>query len=157
MTYPKNSPAAGRQRQAGRSEHIGGAGQLPGAEAGRTRHCLHDACMWRVRCAPRSGRLTLLAAVDAADIVILAFPLYVDGLPYLVTQALEQIAARRAALQTDIRRPRFLAIANCGFPEVQHNATALAICRQFADEAGFALGGRAGAGRGRGDLGPAAR
>ena len=58
----------------------------------------------------------LLAAVDAADIVILAFPLYVDGLPYLVTQALEQIAARRAG-ETDIQRPLFLAIANCGFPE----------------------------------------
>ena len=82
----------------------------------------------------------LLAAVDAADIVILAFPLYVDGLPYLVTQALEQIAARRAG-ETDIQRPLFLAIANCGFPEAQHNATALAICRQFADEAGFAWAG----------------
>ena len=82
----------------------------------------------------------LLAAVDAADIVILAFPLYVDGLPYLVTQALEQIAAHRAG-ETSIRRPLFLAIANCGFPEAQHNATALAICRQFADEAGFAWAG----------------
>ena len=82
----------------------------------------------------------LLAAIDAADIVILAFPLYVDGLPYLVTQALEQIAAHRAG-ETDIRRPLFLAIANCGFPEAQHNATALAICRQFADEAGFAWAG----------------
>ena len=82
----------------------------------------------------------LLAAVDAADIVLLAFPLYVDGLPYLVTQALEQIAAGRAA-KTDTRRPLFLAIANCGFPEATHNATALAICRQFADEAGFAWAG----------------
>ena len=78
----------------------------------------------------------LLAAVDAADIVILAFPLYVDGLPYLVTQALEQIAAHRANL-TDTQRPLFLAIANCGFPEAQHNATALATCEQFASAAGF--------------------
>ena len=82
----------------------------------------------------------LLAAVDAADIVILAFPLYVDGLPYLVTQALEQIAAHRAG-ETDVRRSLFLAIANCGFPEAAHNATALAICRQFADAAGFAWAG----------------
>jgi hypothetical protein len=82
----------------------------------------------------------LLAAVDAADIVILAFPLYVDGLPYLVAQALEQIATHRAT-ETDIRRPLLLAIANCGFPEAAHNATALAICRQFADEAGFAWAG----------------
>ena len=89
----------------------------------------------------------LLAAVDAADIVILAFPLYVDGPPYLVTQALEQISAHRAG-GTDIRHPLFLAIANCGFPESQHNATALAICEQFADEAGFAWAGGLALGQG---------
>ena len=89
----------------------------------------------------------LLAAVDAADIVILVFPLYVDGLPYLVTQALEQIAARRDN-ETDIQRPLFLAISNCGFPEAAHNATALAICRQFADEAGFAWAGGLALGQG---------
>jgi hypothetical protein len=82
----------------------------------------------------------LLAAVDAAHIVILAFPLYVDGLPYLVTQALEQIAAHRAG-ETDIRHPLFLAIANCGFPEVRHNEVALATCEQFAAAAGFRWAG----------------
>jgi hypothetical protein len=82
----------------------------------------------------------LLAAVDAADVVILAFPLYVDSLPYLVTQALERIAAHRAG-QNGERRPLFLAIANCGFPEAAHNATALVICEQFANEAGFAWAG----------------
>jgi hypothetical protein len=87
----------------------------------------------------------LLVAVDAADIVILAFPLYVDSLPYLVTQALERIAAHRMGAQrtgqTGEWRPLFLAITNCGFPEAAHNTTALAICRQFADEAGFAWAG----------------
>jgi len=82
----------------------------------------------------------LLAAVDAADIVILAFPLYVDGLPYLVTQGLEQIAAHRAG-ETKIRRPLFLAIANCGFPEARHNDVALAICEQFAAAAGLRWAG----------------
>lgn len=82
----------------------------------------------------------LLAAVDAADIVILAFPLYVDSLPYLVTQALERIAAHRRAQPSPIPAS-FLAIANCGFPDAAHNATALAICRQFADEAGFVWAG----------------
>jgi hypothetical protein len=72
--------------------------------------------------------------------VILAFPLYVDTLPYLATQALEQIAAHRAG-QTAARRPLFLAIANCGFPEAAHNATALAVCRQFAEEVGFVWAG----------------
>jgi len=82
----------------------------------------------------------LLAAADAADIVLLAFPLYVDGLPYLATQALERIAAHRLS-QPAPRPAAFLAIANCGFPEAAHNATALAICREFADAAGFAWAG----------------
>lgn len=49
-------------------------------------------------------------------------------LPYLVTQALEQIAAHRAG-QSDGRHPLFTAIANYGLPEAAHNATALTICR----------------------------
>lgn len=82
----------------------------------------------------------LLQAIDRADLFILAFPLYVDSLPYLVTDALERIAAHRSA-QVVERCPLFLVIANCGFPEAAHNATALAICRQFADAAGFAWAG----------------
>jgi hypothetical protein len=81
-----------------------------------------------------------LAAVDAADIVILAFPLYVDSLPYLATKALERIAAGRQS-RSATTRPLFLAVANCGFPEAAHNAMALAICEQFAAAAGFAWAG----------------
>jgi hypothetical protein len=91
------------------------------------------------------GTAALLAAVDAADVVILAFPLYVDSLPYLVTKALERITAHRlgshGTAEAAATRPMFLAIANCGFPEAAHNATALAICAQFADEAGFEWAG----------------
>jgi hypothetical protein len=87
----------------------------------------------------------LLAAVDAVDVLILAFPLYVDSLPYLATQALERIAAHRTGsrgtAEAVATRPTFLAIANCGFPEAAHNATALAICEQFADAAGFVWAG----------------
>jgi hypothetical protein len=82
----------------------------------------------------------LLQAVDRSDLVILAFPLYVDSLPYLVTQALERIAAHRQA-QPAPASACFLAIANCGFPEPRHNDTALAICEQFAARAGFAWAG----------------
>ena len=81
-----------------------------------------------------------LRAVDHADALILAFPLYVDSLPYLATLALERIAAHRQS-QTEPRPGSFLAIANCGFPEVAHNATAIAICRQFAEQAGYAWAG----------------
>ncbi len=82
----------------------------------------------------------LLRAVDAADVFVLAFPLYVDTLPYLVTAALEQIAAHRQATKPT-SQPLFLAIANCGFPEADHNKVALGICRQFAATAGLRWAG----------------
>lgn len=87
----------------------------------------------------------LLIAVNQADLLILACPLYVDSLPYLVTNALELIAAHRQA-QKAPGPCQFVAILNCGFPEAQHNDTALAICGQFARQAqlgwqgGLALG-----------------
>ena len=82
----------------------------------------------------------LLQAVDAADLFVLAFPLYVDALPYLATQALERIAAHRQ-VQPPPAPAAFLAIANCGFPEAYHNDTALAVCQQFAAAAGFCWAG----------------
>jgi multimeric flavodoxin WrbA len=82
----------------------------------------------------------LLAAVDTADLVTLAFPLYVDALPAPVTEALERIAAQRQA-QAPSRQPWFAAIANCGFPEAHHCDTALAICAAFARQAGLAWAG----------------
>jgi NAD(P)H-dependent FMN reductase len=87
----------------------------------------------------------LLEAVDACDVFVLAFPLYVDTLPSLATRALEAIAVRRSG-GLSAHKPWFLAIANCGFPEADHNDVALAICEQFAVEArmrwagGLALG-----------------
>ncbi len=76
----------------------------------------------------------LYSALDSADLVVLAFPLYVDSLPAPVLSALEKIAAHRALNPTPAR---FAAIANCGFPEARHNDTALAICAEFARAAGF--------------------
>ena len=90
----------------------------------------------------------LLEAVDAADLVMLAFPLYVDSLPAPVMAALERIAARRSGAGTT--RPRFAALANCGFPEAAHNATALAICETFARQAGFDWAGALSLGAGEG-------
>lgn len=81
----------------------------------------------------------LFDAVDAADLVTLAFPLYVDSLPAPVIEALERIAAHRQSRET--RQPLFTAIANCGFPEAHNNANALAICETFARQAKFRWAG----------------
>lgn len=86
------------------------------------------------------GHGELLAAVERADLLVLAFPLYVDTLPALVTRALEVIAVHRRGGQGS-NGGRLVAIANCGFPEADHNDTALAICRRFAAEAGFEWAG----------------
>jgi multimeric flavodoxin WrbA len=90
----------------------------------------------------------LMEAVDAADLVMLAFPLYVDSLPAPVIATLERIAARRIGKNTT--GGRFTALANCGFPEAAHNHTALAICETFARQAGFVWAGALALGAGEG-------
>lgn len=82
--------------------------------------------------------------VAAADLVVLATPLYVDSLPGPLTRALERLADQKPWGE---RRPGLVLLINCGYPEVIHNQTAVAIARLFASEAGLewrgalALGG----------------
>jgi hypothetical protein len=91
----------------------------------------------------------LHAAVAAADLVVLSFPLYIDSLPAPVTRALELIAARRAGLPAAPGdKPALVAICQCGFPEAEHNEVALEICRNFAPTAGFEWAGGLGMGGG---------
>lgn len=88
-----------------------------------------------------TGLCELLAG---ADLIVLAAPLYVDSLPGSVTRALERLSAERP---WNGRRPGLALVVNCGFPEVIHNQTAIAIARLFAIESGLewrgalALGG----------------
>jgi hypothetical protein len=82
----------------------------------------------------------MLAEADAADVLVVAFPLYVDSLPGPLTQALEAIADRRkvrGAERATEREPKLLAVVNCGFPETLQNEPAVAIMKKFAAEAGF--------------------
>jgi hypothetical protein len=98
-------------------------------------------------------RRAALEVLDAADLVVLAFPLYVDSLPAPVIAALEGIArhrAERSAHQGVSARQRLAAIANCGFPEASHNATALAICAEFARQSGLGWAGGLALGGGEG-------
>jgi multimeric flavodoxin WrbA len=82
------------------------------------------------------GQRALLAAVDRADLLILAFPLYVDALPFLATKALELMSDHR--LRRPLGRPQGLvAIANNGFIESYQNNVALSICHRFAKESGM--------------------
>jgi hypothetical protein len=85
-------------------------------------------------------------AVDAADLVVVSFPLYVDGLPAPLVQVLELVADRRRGRlpASPIAGPgvqKIAAIVQCGFPETHQNRPAVDIMRQFAKEAGFEWAG----------------
>lgn len=83
----------------------------------------------------------LLSKVNDTDLLIISFPLYVDSLPSPLIRALELIGENRRE-KRNTKKQRLIAIANNGFPESFHNYTALNICKNFADKAGFQwLGG----------------
>jgi hypothetical protein len=82
----------------------------------------------------------MLESVRQSDLLILAFPLYVDSLPAVLIRTLEDIAGD-PDLKAASHNPRLVCIANCGFPESHQNDTALAICRQFALETGLEWAG----------------
>jgi hypothetical protein len=86
------------------------------------------------------GKQDLVSSVDRADLLLLTFPLYIDALPFLVTKALEVIAAHRQAMR-NVRPQRLFVISNNGFPEAHQNTLALAICRRFAMESGITWAG----------------
>jgi len=82
--------------------------------------------------------------VDRADLILLAFPLYIDVLVYLPTKALEVIAEHRRAAGDGARLQGLFGLANNGFPEAHQNNLALSILRLFAARSGMTwLGGMA--------------
>jgi multimeric flavodoxin WrbA len=98
------------------------------------------------------GQSELFAAVDRADLLILAFPLYVDALPFLLTRALELIADHRHAAERP-RIQRLVALANNGFPEAYQNNLALWLCERFASATGMIWSGGLALGGGEGLIG----
>jgi len=91
-----------------------------------------------IRQCPRSKekKADLVRVVDESDLIILAFPLYVDSLPSQVIETLELIAEHEKD-KHDLDKKSFVAISNSGFPEAKQNSTALTICRLFAKQVGF--------------------
>lgn len=88
---------------------------------------------------PGAAAERALATMLAADLLVVSAPLYVDGLPYLTTRALECLGRQLAALDVGLRR--LVGILNCGYPEAVHNRSALRQLRHFAEQYGLAWGG----------------
>jgi len=86
------------------------------------------------------GQSALFSKINKADFIILAFPLYIDSLPFLVTKALELIFEHRDELQ-NLNKKQIFPIINCGFPESYQNALALSICHNFAVKCGISWNG----------------
>jgi len=80
-----------------------------------------------------------LAAMRDCDLLVVAAPLYLGGLPSLTMRALELLAPRLAADGSP--RPRLAAILNCGYPEAERNRTALRVLREFARHSGLVWAG----------------
>jgi NAD(P)H-dependent FMN reductase len=83
---------------------------------------------------------SLLAAVDGADLLVLATPLYIDSLPSETIRALECVAQRRPSGQSP-KPQACVAMLNSGFPESSQCELALAICRRFAAQVGMRWAG----------------
>ncbi len=79
-----------------------------------------------------SGRRRLLEAIDAADLLVVAAPVYCDGLPSVLTSVLESLATEGLAGK------QIAALINHGFPGPRHGETAAAMVEAFADRAGAA-------------------
>ena len=94
----------------------------------------------------------MLRLVDSSDLIILAFPLYVDSLHSQVIKTLELIAEHEKG-KLNLGKKKFVAIANSGFPEANHNNTALTVCHIFAKQVGYSLGWWVGDGWRRNDIG----
>lgn len=89
----------------------------------------------------------LVAKINAADVVVLAFPLFVDSLPFILVKTLEMVAASRIG-NPGPKAQTLMAMVNCGFPEAHQNDLAIAMCRRFAKESGFQWAGGTGLGGG---------
>jgi multimeric flavodoxin WrbA len=129
------SPKGGPSTSKALLDHLGRRLRERGAEV----HCIH---LNQTMIVERYVH-GLMEATDRADVVVLAFPLYIDGVPSNALRAMEKIADHQGGSLSG-KQPGFAAISNSGFPEAVQSDTALATCRQFAQEAGFNwLGGLA--------------
>ncbi len=95
----------------------------------------------------REGERALLEAWDRADLVLVASPIYLDTLPYLLTAALEAVA-RHTAESGSRPGQRIAAICNSSFPQAAQSSLALAVCARFAAVAGVGWAGGLGLGAG---------
>ncbi|MBN1532993.1 MAG: flavodoxin family protein [Spirochaetes bacterium] len=95
----------------------------------------------------REGHDELFHRIQGADLIVLAFPLYIDSPPFLVTRAI-QLLDEENARSGLLAGKRCFVISNNGFPEAYQNGPAVAICRRFAEAGGMRWAGELAIGSG---------
>lgn len=81
----------------------------------------------------------LIYEIDCCDPLILTSPLYVDSLPSIVINLMEEINVAKTLHGPE---QKFMAIINSGFPEPHQNDLAIDMCKNFAHQSNMKwLGG----------------
>lgn len=78
----------------------------------------------------------IISYVADSDILLFSCPLYFDGIPYPVIKVMETLVEFQKKIDAT-KKQKFFAILNCGYPEAEHNITALPMYRQFIAEIGL--------------------
>ena len=86
-----------------------------------------------------------IANLSQCDILIFAFPLYVDGIPAHLLQCLLQL---EESLVTSKKEITAYAVVNCGFYEGRQNSLAIAMIENWCHRAGLRWGQGLGIGAG---------
>lgn len=82
------------------------------------------------------------AILEESAVWVLAFPLYVDGVPSHLISCMQQIE------KMQMRDKTVYAVINCGFYEGEQSVNALNIMENWADRCGYTFGGALGIGGG---------
>ncbi len=85
----------------------------------------------------------LVTTIADADLLVVSTPVYVDSVPALVMRALWDLVDLPTA-----KRPAFVPIVQCGFPELAHNALALRALERASRQAGLRWAGHLALGEG---------
>ena len=83
---------------------------------------------------------------SACDVLVIAFPLYIDGIPSHLLSAMEQLESEKAIAKDT----RIYAIVNCGFYEGEQCELALEMAHHWCTRCGAVWGGGLGFGGGGG-------
>ncbi|WP_010236712.1 hypothetical protein [Clostridium arbusti] len=88
----------------------------------------------------KSKLYEIFMRLDEMDIIVFAFPLYVDCIPSTMMEFLndyEEFIGNNLAADNIKKAPKVYALSNCGFIEGEQNKHALMIMENFAKKVGF--------------------